>query len=43
VANLNAASVLRHVGFRGKTGKHMLHQSITGYDPFRTFTRLTDR
>jgi hypothetical protein len=33
-ANLKAASV-PHVGFRGKTGKHSLHQNITGPDPKR--------
>jgi hypothetical protein len=36
LANLNAASAPIGMSASGRSGKHLLDQSITGYDPRRT-------
>jgi len=33
---------LAYVGYRGKTGKHLLAVSFTGFDPIRTSAALAN-
>jgi adenylate cyclase len=36
-------TALRNVRYQGQSGKHVLALSLSGFDPIRSFTRVTDR